>query len=48
MHTDRTRQPAAKVRTMTRRTARRMRIAEQFMAIMFPADLSAFAPSQEA
>lgn len=46
---DRTRSPVAKARTLTRRQARRMAIARRFMALAFPADLSAFAPrTQEA
>lgn len=48
MHTDYTRTPAARARTLSRRIARRTRSAEQFLAFAFPADLSAFAPSQEA
>lgn len=48
MHRDTTRRPAAKARTLSRRMARRIRSAEQFLALAFPASLSAFTPSQEA
>jgi len=34
MHVDRTRTPAAKVRTLSRRTARRMRIAHNTAALL--------------
>ena len=48
MHRDHTRTPAARSRTLSRRIARRVRSAEQFLAFAFPADLSAFTTSQEA
>lgn len=48
MHRDTTRQPHAKARTLSRRMARRIRSAEQFLAFAFPANLSAFTTSQEA
>ena len=48
MHRDYTRQPHAKARTLSRRMARRMRSAEQFLAFAFPASLSAFTPAQDA
>lgn len=40
---DRTRRPAAKARTATRRAQRRDKSARLFLAFAFPADLSPFA-----
>jgi hypothetical protein len=40
---DRKRAPSAKARTVSRRTARRMKLTAAFLAFAFPADLSAFA-----
>lgn len=39
---DRTRRPDAKAATMRRRAQRREKSGRLFMALMFPADLSAF------
>ena len=41
---DRTRTPARKARTVTRRAERRTKSARLFLAFAFPADLAAFAP----
>lgn len=44
MNIDRTRTPDAKRRTVSRKAARRLRIARRFLALAFAPDLSAFAP----